>query len=365
MTKKDYYEVLGIKKEASGDEIKSSYRKLVKKYHPDKNPGDKVAEQRFKEVQEAYDVLSDPQKRSEYDQMKEAEKRGFNFGDIGDVFSQGRQPSSRGGSGFDIGDLGGLGDIFSRFFDRGERVRSSRYGPTRGSDITYEVEVHFERAMSGWETTIDIPREEDCPTCKGTGAQPGSKTETCPMCNGSGMVESVQGGFALSRPCPQCYGRGTIISEPCRTCSGRGQIQQTRRISVKIPPGADDGMRIRVPGQGEAGVAGGPRGDLYIIPRIMGHRFFKRKGDDIYCDVNIDFIQAILGVTLMVSTIDGKVKLKIPSGTQPGALLRLKGRGAKRKDGLSRGDQFVKVNVSLPKYINPKQRELLRQFREN
>ncbi|MBM3211917.1 molecular chaperone DnaJ [Candidatus Poribacteria bacterium] len=365
MAKKDYYEILGVKKDAPVDEIKSAYRKLVKKYHPDKNPGDKVAEQKFKEVQEAYDILSDPQKRSEYDQMKEAEKRGFNFGDIGDIFSQGQRTSRRSsGTGFNFDDYGGLGDLFSRIFDRGERVRGSRYGPTRGSDITYEIEVPFEKAVSGWETFVDIPREEDCTVCKGSGAQPGTRTERCPACNGSGMIETAQGGFAISRPCPQCYGRGTIISVPCQTCNGSGQVQQTRRLSIKIPPGIEDGMKIRIPGQGESGVSGGPRGDLYIVPRIIGHHFFKRKGDDIYCDVKIDFIQAILGVTLMVSTIDGKVKLRIPPGTQPGALLRLKGKGARRKDGSGRGDQFVKVNVSLPKYITPKQQELLKQFKE-
>ena len=363
MSKKDYYEVLGVKKDASADEIKKSYRSLAKKYHPDKNPNDKVAEEHFKEIQEAYDVVGDPPKRAEYDQLRDAERRGFSFRDMGDIFSRGRRGNTRTGSGFGFEDLGGLGDLFSRFFDRGERVRSSRYGPTRGNDITIELDVPFENAVSGWDTIVTVPREEDCPTCRGTGAHPGTSTQTCPECSGSGTVQSVQGGFALSRPCPRCYGRGTIIEVPCKTCEGRGQVQQTRRISVKIPPGVDDGMKIRVPGQGEAGVAGGPRGDLYIIPRIMGHRFFRREGDNIYCDVTIDFTQAILGVTLMVSTIDGRVRLKIPAGTQPGALLRLKERGIKKRDG-NRGDQFVKVNVSLPKYITPKQRELLEQFKE-
>ena len=360
MPKKDYYEILGVKKGASADETKKSYRALAKKHHPDKNPNDKVAEERFKEIQEAYDVLSNPQKRTEYDQLREAEMHGFNFSNMGETFSRGRKGSRR--TGFE--DIGGLGDLFSRIFDRGERVRSSKYGPTRGNDITFELDVPFENAMSGWETVISVPREEDCPICGGTGAQPGTSTRRCSECEGTGTVQSLQGGFALSRPCPRCYGRGTIIEKPCQNCDGRGQVQQTRRISVKIPPGVDDGMKIRVPGQGAAGVAGGPRGDLYIIPRIIGHHFFKRKGDDIYCDISINFTQAILGVTMMVSTIDGKVKLKIPQGTQPGALLRLKDRGVKRRNGIGRGDQFVKVNVSLPKYITPEQRELLKQFQE-
>ena len=362
MAKQDYYEILGVKKNASPDEIKKKYRELAKKYHPDKNPGDKAAEERFKEIQEAYDVIGDPKKRAEYDEMKEAEKRGFGFGDAGDFFSGGKSKWKHSGSGFE--DFGGIGDLFSRFFDRGERVRGSRYGPTRGNDITVELNVPFEKSISGWDTVINISRDEDCPTCHGTGAEPGSKTKTCPVCNGKGTVESVQGGFAFSRPCPRCYGRGTIIEQPCHTCGGRGQVKQNRKISVKIPPGVTDGMRIRVPGQGEPGIAGGPRGDLYIIPRIEGHHFFKRKGDDIYCEITIDFIQAILGVTVMVSTVDGKVKLKIPPGTQPGAVLRLKGRGIKRRNGSGRGDQFVKVNVSLPKYITPEQRELLKQFRK-
>lgn len=362
MAKKDYYEILGVKKNAKAEELKKAYRALAKKYHPDKNPGDKAAEERFKEIQEAYDVLKNSQKRVEYDQLREAEKRGFNFGDMGGGFARDRNSGRR--SGFNFEDFGGLGDLFSRVFDRGERVRSSKYGPTRGSDITLELEVPFGKAISGWDTVIAVPREEDCPVCRGTGAQPGTSTETCPECKGTGTVQSVQGGFALSRPCPRCYGRGTIISVPCRTCGGKGQMQQTRKISVKIPSGVHDGMKIRVPGQGETGVAGGPRGDLYIIPRIKGHHFFRREGDDIYCDVTVDFIQAILGVTLMVSTIDGKVKLKILPGTQPGALLRLKGRGVKRKDGTGKGDQFVKVNVSLPKYITPEQRELLEKFQQ-
>ncbi len=362
MAKKDYYQLLGVKKGSSADEIKKAYRALAKKYHPDKNPGDKEAEERFKEIQEAYDVLGKPQKRTEYDQLQEAATRGFNFGDMGGNFSRGGRTGRGTGSGFE--DFSGLGDLFSRIFDRGQRVRSSRHGPTRGADITLELDVPFEKAISGWDTFVAADREEDCPTCRGSGAKPGTQTQKCPECGGKGMVQSVQGGFALSHPCPRCYGRGTIVSVPCSTCNGRGQVQQTRRISVKIPPGVDDGMKIRVPGQGEPGVAGGPRGDIYIIPRIIGHRFFKRKGDDIYCDISIDFIQAILGITLRISTIDGKADLKIPPGTQPGALLRMKGRGVKRRDGAGRGDQFVKVNVSLPRYITSKQRELLEQFRE-
>lgn len=362
MSKKDYYEELGVKKDSAEDEIKKAYRSLAKKYHPDKNPNDKAAEERFKSIQEAYDVLSDSQKRSEYDQLREAEKYGFNFGNMGDRGFGGGKADRR--SGFNFEDFGGLGDLFSRIFDRGERVRSSRYGATRGADITVELDVPFDKAMSGWDTVVTLNREEDCPTCRGSGAQPGTTTSMCPECNGTGTVQSVQGGFALSHPCQNCYGRGRIISVPCNTCHGQGQIQQTRRIPVAIQPGIKDGERIRVPGEGEPGVSGGPRGDLYVIARVVGHKFFRRKGDDIYCDVTIDFTQAILGVTLKVSTVDGKVRMKVPPGTQPGALLRLKGSGARKKDSSGRGDQFVKISVSLPKYITPEQRELLKKFRE-
>ncbi len=362
MSKKDYYEILGVNRNSTTEEIKKAYRKLVKRYHPDKNPNNKSAEDRFKDIQEAYDVLSDPQKRAEYDSIREAEERGFRFGDSESFFSGDSFGSRQSSSIFE--DFGGLGDLFSRIFDRGERVRSSRYGPARGADITYELEVPFEKAITGWDTVVTIQRDEDCPTCRGTGAHPGTGTQRCPTCGGRGTVQSFQGGFSLSRPCPRCYGRGTIISVPCKTCAGKGQIKQTRRIPVKIPPGIENGMKIRIPNQGEAGISGGPEGDLYIIPRILEHRFLKRKGDDIYCEITIDCIQAILGVTIMVTTIDGKVRLIVPPGTQPGTMLRLKGRGVKKADGSGRGDQYVKVNVSIPKDISSKQKELLKQFQE-
>ncbi|MGQ9610324.1 MAG: molecular chaperone DnaJ [bacterium] len=362
MSKKDYYKILGVNKNSSLEEIKKAYRKLVKKYHPDKNPNNRSAEEKFKEVQEAYDILSDSQKREEYDNMREATERGFGFDNLSNFFSGDSFDSRRSRSIFE--DFGGLGDLFSRIFDKGEKFHSSRYGPSRGADINYELEVPFEKAIIGWDTVVTIQRNEDCPTCRGTGAHPGTGTQKCPICGGKGTVQSFQGGFSLSRQCSRCYGRGTIISVPCKTCAGKGQVKQTRRIPVKIPSGIENGMKIRVPNQGEAGVSGGPNGDLYIIPKIMEHRFLKRKGDDIYCEITIDFIQAILGVTIMVVTIDGKVKLIVPPGTQPGTMLRLKGRGVNKADGSGRGDQYVKVNVSIPKDISPKQKELLKQFQE-
>lgn len=362
MSGKDYYEILSVSKGSSADEIKKAYRSLAKKYHPDKNPKNKSAEDRFKNIQEAYDILGDPKKRSNYDRIREAEERGYYFNGSGDVFT-GFNGANDGYSVPKFDDFGGFGDLFSRIFDRGERTRSSRQRPKRGTDISYELEVPFTKAIKGWETVISVSREEDCPTCRGTGAKPGTTTQRCPECGGKGTINLSQAGRPLEKTCPRCHGHGKIISVPCSTCSGTGYIQQMRRIPVTIPPGTENGTKIRVPGQGEVGISGGPRGDLYIIPRVGEHRFFKRRGHDIFCNITIDFVQAITGVTVMVSTIDGKVKLNVPSGTQPGTVLRLKERGIKKPDG-NEGDQLVKIDVSLPKNITEKQRELLKQFQE-
>ena len=361
MANKDYYEILGVKKGTSTDEIKKAYRSLAKKFHPDKNPNNKSAEERFKDIQSAYDVLSNPQKRTDYDRMKEAQERGFYFDDIGNQFTGFKAEDGRSEARFE--DFGGFGDVFSRIFERGERTRT-KSRPKRGVDINYELDVPFEKAITGWDTVVSVNREEDCPTCRGTGSHPGTSTQKCPDCGGKRTIQFTQGGSMMSRPCSRCYGRGVIISTPCTTCNGTGHAQQICRIPINIPPGTESGMRIRVPGQGESGVAGGPKGDLYVIPKVMEHRFFKRSGYDLTCEITIDFIQAIMGVTVMVSTIDGKVKLNIPHGTQPGTILRMKGRGVKKPNNSDKGDQLVKVNISLPKSITEKQRELLRQFQE-
>lgn len=321
MANKNHYEILGVKKEASADEIKKAYRSLAKKFHPDKNPNNKNAEERFKDIQSAYDVLGDSRKRADYDRMTEAQERGFYFDDMGNTFSGFKAGDGRSEDSSD--DFVGFGDLFSRMFEQKRTRTKSR--PKRGTDISYELEVPFEKAITGWDTVVSVSREEDCPTCKG---------------------------------------RGVIISTPCTTCNGTGHTQQMRSIPVNIPPGTESGMRIRIPGQGESGVAGGPKGDLYIIPRVMEHRFFKRNGYDITCEITIDFIQAIMGVAIMVSTIDGKVKLNVPPGTQPGNILRMKDRGVKKSNDSGRGDQLVKVNVSLPKSITERQRELLKKFQD-
>lgn len=355
MINKDYYKILGVKQNASAEDIKKAYRNLAKKFHPDKNPNDKNAEERFKDIQEAYDVLSDEKKRAEYDSLIRS-----GFVTTTTRFSR-SSPTGCSESNF-FEDFGGLGAFFSRIFERATKANARR--PTRGDDIEYNLDIPIDKAVNGWDTIITIQQEDNCPECKGTGAQPGTKVQKCPTCRGTGSVQVMQGGTQVSRPCFRCYGRGVIILVPCNTCKGKGDIPRMRNIRVKIPPWTQEGMKIRVPGQGKPGIAGGPRGDLYIIPRILDSQLFKRKGDDIYCEVSIDFIQAIMGTTVMVSTVDGKVKLTIPPGTQPGAVLRIKGHGMKKQDGIGRGDQYVTVNVSLPKKITPRQRELLRQFQQ-
>jgi molecular chaperone DnaJ len=362
MPKKDYYEILGLNKESSVDDIKKAYRSLAKKYHPDKNPNSKSSEEKFKDIQEAYDTLSDSQKRANYDQIREAEEKGYFFSGSNDIytgFGTGRDRYSD--SRFD--DFGGIGDLFSRIFDKGERTRTNKQRPKRGTDITYELDIPFEKAISGWDTVISISKVEECPSCRGTGAKSGTTLQKCPECNGQGTINLSQRNFPLEQTCPRCQGKGSIIAVPCQTCSGMGYVQQMRRIPVTIPPGTEDKTKIRVPGQGGIGVSGGPKGDLYIIAKVKEHRFFKRKNYDIICKVTIDFIQAIMGVNIMVSTINGKVKLTIPPGTQPGTSLRLKGQGIIKPDG-SKGDQLVTVDISLPTNITEKQKELLRQFQE-
>jgi len=358
MLHKDYYDILGVTKAASQEEIKKAYRKLAKKHHPDANPGDKVAEEKFKEISQAHDVLSDPQKRTQYDQVKEA-AHSFNFsqGEGGDFFKGG----TRGASFEDFGGFGDLGDLFSSFYDKGSHFRRERYGPRRGDDLTLEIEVPFEEAVGGGQRTISIPVEESCPSCGGSGARAGTQVSDCPDCRGTGTVSIAQGGFAFSRPCPRCYGRGHIIRQPCPTCNGNGTVNHQRRISVRIPRGVDNGSKIRIAGQGERGTPGGPPGDLILIVRLGRHHFFERKGQNIYCEIPINFAQAAMGSKMRVRTLNGAAMVRIPPGVQTGTSLRLKGRGVTAPGG-QKGDMFCKLKVVTPHTMNNRAKKAMEEF---
>lgn len=363
MAQKDYYKILGISENAAGDEIKKAYRRLAKKYHPDSNPNNKMAEEKFKEVSEAHEILSNPEKRKQYDQLRKYGRSGFSGFGTGegargfeDIFS------GRGGKGrtFSFQDLGGFGDLFSNIFDMGEATRRQRWSPQKGADLYSEVEIPFDLAISGGKTTIEFGKEEVCPLCSGTGAKPGTSMSACPDCGGTGMVSFSQGGFAVSRPCPRCLGRGKIITAPCPQCKGSGQTSALKKLLVNIPAGISDGAQLRLRGQGQAGIAGGPAGDLVIKVNVGQHKFFDRRGRDVYCQVPINIVQAMLGSKIRVKTINGRVELKIPPGTQSGTKFRLKGKGVKANG--ATGDQYVEVVVEIPKGMSQKQKQLLEQF---
>jgi molecular chaperone DnaJ len=366
---KDFYETLGIGEKASTEDIKKAYRKLAKKYHPDANPGDKSAENRFKEVSEAYHILSDPKKRAQYDQMRKLGAGGYAGGgfqgfDLGDLFAGARGRGGGGGGTFtfeDLGGFGGLGSLFSNLF--GSRVRPQHQGPGKGSDIQVELEIPFELAIKGGKTTVAISKEEACAQCGGSGARPGSQSVACPECNGQGSVSFSQGGFAVSRPCPKCLGRGVLTGDPCTVCGGAGTIRRPRKYAIKIPAGISTGEKIRLRGQGEPGQGGGPPGDIIAQVRVGAHPFFRTKGANVHCTVPINIAQAVLGSKVKVKTVDGRsVELRVPSGVQNGATFRLKGMGLK-KNGL-KGDQFVKIDVVTPQKITEKQKKLIEEFAE-
>lgn len=354
MSKRDYYEVLGVDRNASDAELKKAYRKLAKKYHPDLNSGDKEAEQNFKEVNEAYEILSDPQKRANYDQFGHAGTDPNGFGGFG------------GGSSFG----GGFDDIFDMFFGGGfgGRRSSQRKGPEKGADLRVDVDLKFEEAAFGTEKDIEVTRMEKCHTCKGTGANPGTKVKQCSKCHGTGQVQYTQstplGRFVNVKPCDQCHGEGTIIEKPCKTCHGSGKEQKTRTIHVKIPAGVDNDSILPLRGEGEPGDKGGRAGDLYIYIHVQPHPILNREGTNIYCEVPITFAQAALGAELTVPTLDGKVKYEIPEGTQTGTTFRLKNKGVPKIRGNGRGDQYVNVKVEVPKKLSKEQKELLTRFAE-
>lgn len=370
---KDFYRVLGVPENASADEIKKAYRKFAKQYHPDANPNNPDAAERFKEVSEANAVLSDDEKRKQYDQMR---KYGAFAGMANGGFGGGRPPGGFGGAGpggaprgssggfsfEDAGGLGGLGDLFGSIFDMGRR-RGRQAGPQRGQDVEFVVEIAFELAARGGKFPVSVPITEECPACSGSGAAPGAEVITCPECKGSGTVTFGQGGFAVTRPCPACYGRGTVPSEPCHTCNGTGQVRRQRQIQITVPAGVDTGSKLRLSGQGERGPGGGAPGDLIVTFRVRDDRFFEREGLDVVCTVPINLAQATLGSKIRVRTVDGKkVVLRIPAGTQSGTRFRIKGQGIEKAG--RRGDQYVRVEVSVPKQMDEREQELMRQFAE-
>lgn len=363
---KDYYAALGVGEKATQEEIKKSYRKLAKRYHPDANPDDAEAGERFKEISEAYRVLSDPESRRKYDQVRK-------YGGLGDFRRAGqtrRGPTpgagSQSGGGFRFEDLGGIGDIFSSIFDFGGRragAGGARQGATRGRDVEYMVEISFRKAVRGGKVTVTVPMREECATCDGSGAAPGTPLDTCPECDGRGTVTFGQGSFSVPRPCPACYGRGRIPRQPCSACQGRGEITTRKKINITVPPGTEDGSRLRVSGQGERGPGGGRPGDLIVRFRVKEDRFFERDGLDLVCEVPINLAQATLGSRIRVRTVDNKkIVLKIPPGTQSGTTFRVKGQGVARGDAV--GDQLVRVVIRVPEDLSAEGREALERLAE-
>ena len=356
--KRDYYEVLGIQKGASEDEIKKAYKKLARKYHPDMNPGDKEAEEKFKEVNEANEVLSDPEKKARYDQ--------FGSAGVDPNYGAGAGGGAYGG-GFDFGDLG---DIFGSFFGGGfgGGQRRNPNAPQRGESIRASVSVSFTEAAFGCEKSVTLERSEQCPTCKGNGCAPGTTPEICPDCHGTGTVQTRRqtpmGVFASNGPCRKCGGTGRLIHQPCPDCRGTGAVRKRKTIKVNIPAGIDHGQTISLRGQGNAGKNGGPAGDLLITVMVQPHELFRRDGVDVFCEAPITFAQAVLGAELEIPTIDGKVKYSIPEGTQTGTVFRLKGKGIPVLNGRGRGDQYVTVTIETPRNLNKEQKEALRRFSE-
>jgi molecular chaperone DnaJ len=358
MAKRDYYEILGVPRNAGEEEIKKAYRKQAVKFHPDKNPGDKQAEENFKELGHAYEILSDPQKRAAYDQYghdafdPRARARGGGFAGAGGGF---HDP-------FDIfrevfGGAGG-GSIFENLFGGGQDPS----GPQRGDDLRYDLQITLEEAALGCEKEITVTKLDQCEECDGSGAEHGSKMRTCGTCGGRGQVLTSRGIFSIAQTCPHCKGAGRILEKPCKICHGDGKRQQTSKIKLRIPAGVEGGSRLRSAGKGEAGFRGGPAGDLYVFLQVKAHEIFSREGDDLQCEVPVSFVQAALGAEIEVPTLEAKATVKIPAGTQPGTVLRLKGRGVKNLQGYGQGDLHVRVQVEVPAHLNHAQKAKLQEF---
>ncbi|MEG1412837.1 MAG: molecular chaperone DnaJ [Acidaminococcaceae bacterium] len=359
MSKRDFYDVLGVAKTATADELKKAYRKLARQYHPDVNKDNPEAAEKFKECSEAYSVLSDEQKRAQYDQYGHAafENGGGGAGGFG------------GFNGFGGGGGQGMDDIFDMFFGgqgRGGRRKSN--GPQRGADLRLDLEISFEEAAFGVEKEVSINREEECDVCHGNGAEPGSSVETCPDCQGSGEVQFAQntmfGQMMNVRPCSRCHGTGKIVKKPCKSCNGNGRVKKNKKLTVKIPAGVDNESRLRVTNEGEAGLRGGGKGDMYVYIYVRPHKFFERDGTTVACEIPINIVQATLGAEIKVPTLDGQVTMKVPAGTQPGKMMRLKNKGiASLRTGV-RGDQLVRIKVVVPTKLNEKQKRALTEFAE-
>jgi len=355
MIKRDYYEILEISRNASSEDIKKAYRKMALKYHPDRNPGNKEAEEKFKEAAEAYSILIDSEKRSIYDRFGHEGLRGEGF---------------RGFSGFDSSIFEDFEDILGNFFNFGFgdlfgiRSRTRAYSPKRGRDLALEFDLSLEEAAFGIDKEIKLDRSEICPTCDGSGLHPGTEKSVCQYCQGRGQVRYQQGFFTVSRTCSYCEGTGEIITSPCDECRGSGKVKKRKLLNIRIPAGVDGGTRLRMGGEGEAGDRGAERGDLYVIIRLRKHKFFKREENNLYCDISITFAQAALGTTVEIPTLERSELLQIPQGTQPGTVFKIKGKGIKALESNRKGDIFVKVNIKTPEHLTKEQKELLRKFAE-
>jgi molecular chaperone DnaJ len=349
VSKRDYYEVLGVSRTVTEIELKSAYRRLAMKFHPDRNPGDQLAEEKFKECAEAYAILADADKRAAYDRYGHAAVSNAGNGGVDPTIFA------------DFGDiLGGLGDIFG-FGDLlgGGRRRG---GPQRGSDLRYDLEITFEESARGAETTVQIPRQENCEACAGSGAAPGSSPVVCSQCRGQGQVRFQQGFFTVARTCPQCRGAGRTITKPCQTCRGAGQVSKQRKITVKIPAGIATGQQLRLQGEGEGGLAGGPPGNLYVVVHVQEHEFFRRDGLNLFCEIPVNFTTVVLGGEIQVPTLDGTEDVKVPEGTATGTTLRLRGKGMPDVNGRGKGDLFATVQVRTPRKLSKEQRQVLEQL---
>ncbi|WP_272678130.1 molecular chaperone DnaJ [Providencia sp. PROV019] len=347
MAKRDFYEVLGLERNASEKDIKRAYKRLAMKHHPDRNQGDKESEDKFKEIKEAYEVLSDEQKRAAYDQYGHA------------AFEQGGMGGGGFGGGADFSDI--FGDVFGDIFGGGRRQQR----PSRGSDLQYNMELTLEEAVRGVTKEIRIPTLETCDVCHGNGAKPGTSADTCSTCHGMGQVHMRQGFFSVQQPCPTCHGRGKVIKDPCNKCHGHGRVERYKTLSVKIPAGVDTGDRVRLSGEGEAGENGAPAGDLFVQVHVLPHNIFERDGNNLHCEVPINFADAALGGEIEVPTLDGRVKLKIPAETQTGKIFRMKGKGVKSVRGGLQGDLMCHIVVETPVKLNETQKELLKEFGES